>query len=197
MNRIFNFFLLCLIASVSVVCYGQTYAYRKVKLIMNTGEVINLNSSTKIYVTFSSGKSSFYISKSDGSRAGWPDATTGYASGYNNSNTPANYTGFCNQVMNPQDFKYTNDSGNIHIYKNTRPIYQRVINQGDSFTEYVYDYAKFNADYSRINVIIAPEKGSNGIYPFGIQGLSTDVQQYKAIVFERVKQANANNQDFY
>jgi hypothetical protein len=163
---------------------------------MKTGEVREDNNTDKIFVTFVKGKSSFYISKSDGSRAGFPDRSTGFASGFNNRYVPPHFTGMAHEVTDPQNFIFMNDAGQLHIYKNTRPVLV-CVNGSNVFSEYVYDYAKFNADYSRINVIVDPTDGSQGIFPFGILKYSCPIQDVAAYVFERIQQANVNNQDFY
>lgn len=200
------FLVLCLIILTGTVCQGQTYVYKRVKTIMKTGEVQEDNYNYKVYITFTNGKSSFYISKSDGSRAGAPEEATGFASGFNNmdvyvgggSGLNIDKIGFGTPaVRDPQNFKFTNNAGEIHIYKNTRPIlsvgYQQLV-----ISEYVYDYAKFNADYSRINVILDPTKGRAAIFPFGVQDYSScPIKNVAAYVFERVQQANVNNQEFY
>lgn len=180
---------------------AQTYAYRLIKKVSKYGEVKEVESSNKIYVTFKNNKNTFYISKRDGSRAGKGDLSTGYASGFNNMN------------LDPQNFNFSNKQNGVLIYKNNRPL--RAIKPGvNTFDlshtgvgilvkseetyiyDYVIDYAKFNSDYSRINVIPNQETGTYGTIPFGI--LKWDIQSdITTFVFERVKEPNANNQDFY
>lgn len=179
--------------------HAQTYAYRLVKKVSKYGEVQEVSNSKKIYVTFQNGKSSFYISKRDGSRAGFPDESTGYASGFNN--------GCGRDMLDPQNFQFSSSQGNLRVYTNSRPIRQPNpgsfgmnfnVRTQSSITDYVTDYAKFNADYSRINVIPNSDKGMYGHIPFGI-GLSgwNGNSDFTTFVYEQVKEPNVSNQDFY
>lgn len=172
---------------------GQTYAYRLTKAVSQDGEVRDIDNGMKVYVTFTNNKGTFYISKRDGSRAGHPDASTGYASGFNNRAVPSgNYTGFSRDMRDPQNFQYTGVQGDIRVYQNKRPILMLdVISRNIYVSDNTYDYAKFNADYSRINVIPSYEKGMYGEIPFGI-GLSGWTKEWKTFVYEQVKEANTD-----
>lgn len=177
---------------------GQTYAYRLVKAISQDGEVRDINNGSKVYLTFSNNKSSFFLSKRDGSRAGWPDESSGWASGFNNQAIPdGNFSGISQNVRDPQNFKYTGTQGEIHVYKNDRPILMmNVMNRNIYVSDYTVDYAKFNADFSRINVIPSYDKGMYGLIPFGI-GLQGWSGEWTTFVFEQVKAPNSNPGDFY
>ena len=61
-------------------------------------------------------------------------------------------------------------------------------------SDYTIDYAKFNADYSRINVVPSLEKGMYGLIPFGLDHWE---KEWTTFVFEQVKEANGKGQDFY
>ena len=189
---------LVLFASVTLHVKGQTYAFRLVKAISQDGEVRDINSNSKVYVTFSNNRSSFYLSKRDGSRAGWPNESSGWASGFNNQAIPSgNYSGFSQDVRDPQNFQYEGKQGDIHVYRNNRPLLaMNYMNKSIYVSDYTVDYAKFNADFSRINVIPSYDKGMYGIIPFGI-GLQGWTKEWTTFVFVQVKAPNSNPGEFY
>ena len=181
---ILSFCLFCLGES---VVSGQTYAYHLVKLASNDGETMDVNENSKIYVTFTNSKGTFYISKSDGSRAGIPDASTGFASGYNNYEP--NRGSWERRVRDPQNFQFVGLKNDVWIYKNVRPNLATEISFNGTrvyVSGYGVDYVKFNSDYSRINLI--PDftnMGLGGIMPFGITRAYGG--KWTTFIFEQVK----------
>lgn len=194
--------LVMMLMGTTLPVQGQTYAYRLTKVVSEDGEVRE-GSGRKVFVTFTNDKGTFYISKRDGERAGRGDASTGYASGFNNQKIVISSSGYLidntgfsrGEVRDPQDFQYTGTQGDIHVYKNKRPllVLDR-ISHNIYIRDYTLDYAKFNADYSRINFIPSFETGDYGLIPFGI---SKGDKAWKTFVFEQVKEANAPDGVFY
>lgn len=188
------FVLMCVVTN---FIQAQTYAYQLVKKVSKYGEVIEYKSNQKVYITFTDNKNSFYMAMRNGSRAKIPDAASGYASGY------ANRAG--NQVVDPVNFKYKETHNGVKIYSCSRPIRQRnfnysglllhwELNSGSVIQDYVTDYAKFNSDYSRINVVPNLSQGGYGVLPFGIMAYEQDITTF---VFQRVEEPNVKDQVFY
>jgi hypothetical protein len=172
------------------VAKAQTYAYRLVKTVSQYGETRDINNSKKIYVCFTNDKRNFYLAKYDGSRAGFPDESTGYACGFANQDIPANASGIFTTVRDPLDFQFDGDQNGVHIYHATRPLLARNFQTGGIYVSgYATDYAKFNGDFSRINVIVNTEKGQYGIIPFIGFMVDKNVSTY---VYQRVDNPNPN-----
>ncbi|MBR0038208.1 MAG: hypothetical protein IJP70_11305 [Bacteroidales bacterium] len=176
---------------------AQTFAYRLVKTVSQYGETRDISNSQKIYVHFDNDYRTFYLAKYDGSRAGFPSEASGYACGFANQDIPSgNASGIFTSVRDPLDFQFDRDQDGVHIYHVTRPILGRDIPRGGVIyvAGYATDYAKFNGDFSRINVIINPDKGQYGIYPFIGFTFDKNVSTY---VYQRVEAPNANPGTFY
>jgi len=186
----------------SAFASAETVAYRLTKVVSIYDEVTEITNGQKIYVHFSNDKSSFFLSKQDGSRAGWPDQSTGYASGFANQDVSSmiNSTissGTCRSVRDPLDFRFLRDENGVHIYSVTRPLLAITYGTYRSIyvTGNVTDFAKFNRDFSGINVFVDKEKGMYGIYPFvGFPGY--DISTVKMFVFRKVEAPNVSGTDF-
>lgn len=184
---------MCLLCSTA---FAQTYAYRLIKMVSRYGEVREVGNQEKIFITFVNNKSSFFVSKRDGSRAGQPTASTGYAIGFNNASNNMGYGDY----SNPQNFNFSRTEGGIHIYTNSRPIMEMNSNFAWIISGYVTDYAKFNSDFSRINVIPSPDGGSRSVIPFGIvfnTGWPRMYADFTTFVYEQVQEPNVSSQEFY
>jgi len=198
---------ICIIILALIFCSAfagaQTVAYRLTKIVTIYDEVIEVKDGQKVYVHFTNNKSTFYLSKQDGSRAGWPDASTGYASGFANQDVSSLInsqmsSGFCKAVRDPLDFRFQRDDNGLHIYSVSRPLLALSYDgtrRSIYVTGNVTDYAKFNNDFSGINVYVNKEKGMYGIYPF-VPYPNYDINAIKMFVFRKVEAPNISGGDF-
>ena len=136
------------------------------------------------------------MAKYDGSRAGFPDEATGYASGFANQDVPSgNASGIFKMVRDPLNFEFEGDQNGLHIYHATRPLLGRDFQRQTTYVAgYATDYAKFNADFSRINVVLCSDKGQYGIFPFIGFMFNKNITTY---VYQRVEAPKPNPGTFY
>ena len=187
--------VLCGIMLCPATLYAQTYAYRMVKIVSQYDEVTNLDNGRKVYVVFSDNMSRFYLGKQDGSRAGWPDASTGYVSGFANQDISSSwngysYSGISHAMRDPLDFHYVKTENGNHLYEVSRPLLA-LSGRSIYVTGYTTDQVWFSGDFSRINTYISPEKGMYGFEPF-VSLLGYDLRTIRTFVFEKVVAPNNN-----
>ena len=183
----------------TVSIQAQTIAYKLVKTVSKDGEVYEVRNNDpsygnyKTYIHFTNNKSSFYIAKYDGSRAGFPDASSGYGCGFGNQDVSGNFSGISTAVRDPINFTYNKTQNGIKIYTASRPLLARNFTNGSVYVSgKATDYAKFNADFSRLNVVQDASKGMYGLYPF-----KNIAEEGMTLVFEIYKAPNSSGSVFY